>query len=184
MRRSTIRAAALMLLTALVLLGAGCGSKSSSGSSSQSGSSGGQSAPASSPPAKKVHFAKTKFVLHAGLAFGAFHRYIYKPFRAGAFSRPLSHKKALLKGAAAALFVVHEVKVARTDVQSSPLLSKLFSPLAALESKVTGLRTAFRGGRSDPAQINSANTDITNIGRQSATSGAPVRDLPTPALGG
>jgi hypothetical protein len=25
-----------------------------------------------------------KFVLHAGLAFGAFHRYIYKPFKAGA----------------------------------------------------------------------------------------------------
>ncbi len=180
MRRIAIRAAALMLLTAFVLLGAGCGSKSSSGSTSQGGSSGSQT----SPPAKKVRFAKTKFVLHAGLAFGAFHRYIYKPFRAGAFSRPLSHKKALLKAAVAALFIVHEVKVARTDVQSSPLLTKLFSPLAALERKVAGLRTSFRGGRADSSQINSANTDITNIGRQSATSGAPVRDLPTPMLGG
>jgi len=26
------------------------------------------------------------FVLHAGLAFGAFHRWIYKPFKAGARS--------------------------------------------------------------------------------------------------
>jgi len=38
-----------------------------------------------------VHLAKTKFVLHAGLAFGAFHRYIYEPFRSGAFTSPLHH---------------------------------------------------------------------------------------------
>jgi len=182
MGRMTLKAAVLTLLTAFVLLGAGCGSKSSSSGSSQSGSNGGQSS--SSQPPKKVHFAKTKFVLHAGLAFGAFHRYIYKPFRAGSFSRPLSHKKALLKAAVAALFVVHEVKKARETAQSSPLLTKLFSPLAALENKVTGLRSSFRGGRANPAQIDSANSDITSIGQKSVSSGAPVRDLPTPALGG
>ncbi len=103
MGRMTLKAAVLTLLTAFVLLGAGCGSKSSSSGSSPSGSNGGQSS--SSQPPKKVRFAKTKFVFHAGLAFGAFHRYIYKPFRAGSFSRPLSHKKALLKAAVAALFV-------------------------------------------------------------------------------
>jgi len=182
MGRMTLKAAVLTLLAAFVLLGAGCGSKSSSSGSSQSGSNGGQSS--SSQPPKKVRFAKTKFVFHAGLAFGAFHRYIYKPFRAGSFSRPLSHKKALLKAAVAALFVVHEVKKAREAAQSSPLLTKLFSPLAALENKVTGLRSSFRGGRADPAQIDSANSAITSIGQKSASSGAPVRDLPTPALGG
>lgn len=29
-----------------------------------------------------VPFDKTKFVLHAGLAFGAFHRFIYAPYKA------------------------------------------------------------------------------------------------------
>jgi len=183
MGRMPLKAAVLTLLTALVLLGAGCGKSSSSGSS-QSGSNGGQASSGSGQAPKKVRFAKTKFVFHAGLAFGAFHRYIYKPFRAGSFSRPLSHKKALLKAAVAALFVVHEVKKAREAAQSSPLLTKLFSPLAALENKVTGLRSSFRGGRAEPAQIDSANSDITSIGQKSASSGAPVRDLPTPALGG
>ena len=30
--------------------------------------------------------------LHAGLAFGAFHRWIYKPAKAGELSHPLEHK--------------------------------------------------------------------------------------------
>ncbi|MEV7908560.1 hypothetical protein AB0P04_43915, partial [Streptomyces anulatus] len=30
-------------------------------------------------------FAKIRFALHAGLALGAFHRYIYKPLRSGGF---------------------------------------------------------------------------------------------------
>jgi hypothetical protein len=38
--------------------------------------------------------------LHAGLAFGAFHPYIYKPFRAGWFSQPQAQKRALVKARA------------------------------------------------------------------------------------
>jgi hypothetical protein len=30
-----------------------------------------------------VNFDKTKFVLHAGLGFGAFHHFIYAPYKAG-----------------------------------------------------------------------------------------------------
>ena len=62
------------LLAACLALVAGCGS------SNQNTAAGGQTTSAQST----THFAKTKFVLHAGLAFGAIHRYIYKPLRAGA----------------------------------------------------------------------------------------------------
>ena len=76
-----------------------------------------------------VHFAKTKFVLHAGLAFGAFHRYIYKPYKAGDFTPVSSHKLTIVKAGAAGLFAYHEIKIALVDAQSSPTLSKLVSPL-------------------------------------------------------
>src|SRR5437879_4112962 len=95
-----------MMLVCITAFGvAGCGSSSASSSAGGSGSG----AAVSSSSGGTTHFAKTKFVFHAGLAFGAFHRYIYKPFRNGAFGRPFSHKLALIKAAVASLFVYHEL---------------------------------------------------------------------------
>jgi hypothetical protein len=164
-----LRGWVLPIVIVLALGLAGCGSSSSSG--------GGGAAP-------HVHFAKTKFVLHAGLAFGAFHRYIYKPFRSGGFTPPLHHKAAILKAGVAALFVYHEVKIALVDARSSPLLSKVVSPLTALQSKLNGLRQSLSAGRLDSGAINTANSTVSSIGSQSAHSGAPIRELATSRLGG
>jgi hypothetical protein len=164
-----------VVLVALALVFAGCGS---SGSSSAGG--GGGSSAASTTPSKKVHFAKTKFVFHAGLAFGAFHRYLYKPLKAGVFSKPLSHKAALVKAALATAFIVHELKIAYTDAQSSPILTKLLSPLTALKGKITAMIAGLKAGHYDPAQINSAQSDVASITSQAGNSGASVQDLPVP----
>jgi hypothetical protein len=59
------------------------------------------------------HLAKTKFVFHAGLAFGAFHHVIYGPFKAENFTHPLSHKAAVANAALAAKFVYHELETRR-----------------------------------------------------------------------
>ncbi len=70
---------ALVVLTLLALLVAvsGCGNKTKvvSGTNKQ-----GQTTTRTVP---SVRFAKAKFVIHGALAYGAFRRYIYKPFRAG-----------------------------------------------------------------------------------------------------
>ncbi len=181
----------IVVLAAVLVLGAvGCGSKSKSNTSSpdangnapatQSTSAG----PTSSGGGKKTHFAKTKFVIHAGLAFGAFHRYIYKPFKAGVFGRPTSHKAALAKAALAAVFAYHETKVALKDAQSSRILSRLVSPLTALQTKLRNMGAGFKHGQYNGAQINSANTDTTTASAASAKAGQPIRDQPTPSLGG
>jgi hypothetical protein len=155
------------LVLALAL--AGCGSSSSSGGGGSS---------------QHVHFAKTKFVLHAGLAFGAFHRYIYKPFRSGGFTPPLHHKAAIVKAGVAALFVYHEVKIALVDARSSPLLSKLVSPLTALQQKLNGLHHGLSAGHLDSGAISAANNAVSSIGSQSAHSGVSIRELATSKLGG
>ncbi|GAC1522942.1 MAG: hypothetical protein NVS2B6_08410 [Thermoleophilaceae bacterium] len=174
---------ALILVFAAVVTGCG---KSSSSSSSQSSAQSSSSSGGSSdqPPAKKTHFAKTKFVIHAGLAFGAFHRYIYKPFRAGGFTPPLRHKAALVKGGIAALFAYHEIKVALHDAQSSPLLRKLVSPLTALQTRLRTMASSLRRGKLDSGDITSANRDTTAISAESAGKGQPITDQPTPSLGG
>ena len=78
-----------------------------------------------------VTLARTKFVLHTGIAVGAFHRYVIKPYRAGAFKQGApGRKKALLKAGASALLAYHELKVAAHDANcDGPALKKLAHPL-------------------------------------------------------
>jgi hypothetical protein len=168
---------ALLLVLTLALLTA-CGSKSSSSSSA---SEGGAAAGQTTTAPKHIRFAKTKFLLHAALAFGAFHRYLYKPFKAGVFSHPLQNKLALVKAAVAAAFVVHELRKASEDAQSSALLRKLFSPLTALAAGVTGLVAAVKAGHAEPAALNSANGAIESIKQSASSAGVHVGEH-APAL--
>lgn len=171
MRRLT----ALLLVLALAgatLGAAGCGGGSNG--SSASGVSGG-----------KVHFAKTKFLIHAGLAFGAFHHFIYKPFRAGGFRKGAPGRtKALIKAGAAGLFTYHEVKIALRDAQSSKTLSKLVSPLTALQNRVSGLGPKLKGGNVNPGELNGVGNDVSHIGDLSSKAGAGIREVVPPTPGG
>lgn len=153
----------LLTLIAVLALGlAGCGKSSSSGSSTSTPQS-------SSQPA--TSFAKTKFVLHAGLAFGAFHHFIYKPYKAGKL-----HGFGLVKGGLAGLFAYHEVKLALTDARSSPLLSRLLSPLTALSNKLQSLGSSLKGGSVDPTAIESTNTDVGVASAASKAAGQPISE--------
>lgn len=170
------RLSALLVIALLALTGCGKSSSSSTGSATPPQNSTAQGG-------SQTHFAKTKFVLHAGLAFGAFHRYIYKPFRAGKFSGPIfANKLAKLKGALAAAFSYHEIRLALDAARSSRLLSRLLSPLLALQTKLSGLKEGLKRG--DSSQVAGANSDAATISGLSRTAGQPVSDLPTPQLGG
>jgi len=134
-------------------------------------------APTATAVAAKTKLAKTKFVIHAGLAFGAFHRYIYKPFKKGGL-----HGFGLIKAGLAGLFAYHEVKLALVDAKSSPLLTKLVSPLTALSSGLQGLGTKLKGGKVDKSAIESANTQIGSASAASSAAGQTIKEA-TPSAG-
>src|SRR5688572_18801113 len=72
-----------------------------------------------------VKFAKTKFVLHAGLAAGAFKRYILDPYQEGRFKAGAEkRKRTFVKAAIAGAFAVHEFKSARRAAESSDVLRR------------------------------------------------------------
>ncbi len=159
-----MRFLSVVLVIAAVAL-AGCGS-SSSGSSSTTATT------ASSPSS----LSTAKFVLHAGLAFGAFHRYIYKPIKEGKLSSPFSHKLTVLKAAAAAAFMAHEIKEAAADAQSSPALAKLVLPLTALAAGVKATVTSAKGGSVSTAQLEQGKSAIESIQTSAASSGATIAE--------
>lgn len=130
-----------------------------------------------------VKFAKTKFVLHTGLAFGAFHRYILKPYQAGAFKKGApKRKRSLVKAGAAGLFAVHELKLARNAALSDDRLRPLAQKVSGLTDKLGGLASAFQGGSFNPTAILGAAGAATALGSDSKGAGAEVKDRATPGF--
>jgi hypothetical protein len=167
--RYPVSLVALACLLALALTA--CGSSSSSSATS---------AASAATTTSTTHLAKTKFVLHAGLAFGAFHRWIYKPAKAGDLSHPLEHKFTTVKAALAAAFVYHELKLALADAQASPTLSKLVAPITDLENKLHGLAGSVKSGGASPADVAGLDSTVSSIKSQAAAAGQPISEL-TPA---
>ena len=162
-----MRLFSVMLAVAVlaVFAAAGCGSSSSSSSSSS----------ATTASAGTVS-STAKFVLHAGLAFGAFHRYIYKPLKAGTFKNPLSHKLAVLKAVAAAAFTTHEVKAASEAAKSNPKLAKLVAPLTALSAGIGAVVASAKSGKPNVSQLESSNSAIDSIKSEASSAGASVAE--------
>lgn len=166
----------MRLLSVVLVLGvlalAGCGSSSNSTSSSGTSASAAAAKTSTSP----TQLATAKFVLHAGLALGAFHRYIYEPLKAGEFTNLLHHKLALLKLTTAAVFAIHELKLATAAAQASPLLSKLVPQLLILSSGVTNALGRLKAGSFKPAEVESAVPGIESIKGAAAAAGVPVKE--------
>jgi len=163
-----------LVLCVFALAVAGCGSSSSSPTSSAA------AAGSTAATTTTTHLAKTKFVLHAGLAFGAFHRWIYKPAKAGELSHPLEHKLTTVKAALAAAFVYHELKLALADAQASPTLSKLVAPITDLQNKLHGLAGSVKSGGASAGDVNGIDSTISSIKSQAAAAGQSITEQ-TPA---
>jgi hypothetical protein len=159
------RTAVLALLLACLAAGvAGCGSSKSSSSSSAAGTT------------ATTHLAKTKFVFHAALAFGAFHHFIYAPARAGELTHPLSHKRTVAKAGLAAVFSYHELKLAAQDVKSSPVLSKLFAPITIVATKIKNLGSSIKGGHASSSNVEGINSSLASIKSTAASNGQGFSD--------
>ena len=178
----------LALILTLGVLGA-CGASSTMNSAptvsgaAPAATATGEATPGSCPTSNTKTFAKTKFVLHAGLAFGAFHRYLYKPLTAGSFSKG-AHGRilTLIKAAAAVVFVEHEIRLSAGDVQANPTLCKLIaSPLRSLAADVSGAVSQLRGGNT--SGVLGAQSNLASITSLAKSHGATIVDQATPSLG-
>lgn len=191
----------LTVLVALSLMLSGCGPKSTSGSTTagsgtSSSSSAGSGATSSSTPdstatsaaapcptSNTTTFAKTKFVLHTAEGFGAFHRYLYKPLKAGTFTggSTLSKVKAFAKAGAAALFIKRQVRLATEDVKGNPTLcNAIAAPLASLSDSISGAVTKLKSG--DASGIEQANSSISSIENSAQSAGAQITENTNPNL--
>ena len=178
MTRSWVR-----LLTVLCCIGAlalaGCGSGSSASSSTAGTASG--SATSTASASSSTHLPTVKFLLHAGLAFGAFHHWIYTPIKAGVLKHPFLHKVTLVKAGLAALFVYHELKIAVQDARASKVLRPVVAPLEAAANKLSQLKASITGGSVNPTDLTGINSQL-NQAAQTATSAGQTITESVPSL--
>ena len=193
----TARKILIPILISLTLLAGGCKNSSSSNAASSpapqasaattSVASADPTAAASAngcPTSNTTSFAKTKFVLHTGLAFGAFHRYLYKPFRAGTFTTgsKLHRAFAFGKAGAAALFIKREARLAIVDVQANPTLcNALAAPLTTLADNIGGEVTKLKGG--DTTGIDNAQKGVAAIESAASSGGAAITENTNASVG-
>ncbi|MFE3795603.1 hypothetical protein [Nocardia tengchongensis] len=128
------------------------------------------------PTSNTVAFAKTKFVLHTGAGFGAFHQWIWKPYKVGTFKKGSNGRvMAFVKAGAAALFVKREIRLATQDVKASPALCKLLAkPLAHIGDKVQAAYTKLRGG--DTSGVTDLENSIDSIEAQAKGAGTAITE--------
>jgi hypothetical protein len=144
--------------------------------------------PQACPTAHARKFAKTRFITNAGLAAGAFKRYIYTPYRSGAFkSDAKGHKRAIVKAAAAGAFALDQLRRAKTNVQADPTLCKTLSaPLQGLGATMSGMVDKLRHGQADPASIGATSGALEQTRGTAGSAGAGFKDkeVPSSMIGG
>jgi hypothetical protein len=161
-----VRPAVVALLLVLTLAAAGCGGGSTSTTTDATGKV---------VVSCHIRLAKTKFALHTGVAAAAFYRYVYRPYRRGAFKKTApGRRKALVKAAASAAVAVHELKVAAKDARcDGPALKRLAKPLDSVLGPLDTLRQLETGG--GIGAIATAQAALARLTTAATTAGAPPR---------
>lgn len=176
-KRTTFRLITAIFAVSIVLLAGGCKSDNSASSTTNAtttAAANNASGDFTCPSSNTINFAKTKFVTHAGLGIGAFHRWIYKPARNGGFAKGAKGRvTAFVKAGAAALFVKRQVRLASEDAKANPTLCKsIVAPLKDISDKISNAVSSAKNG--DISQINSLETDVTNVMSKSKQQGDTI----------
>lgn len=188
-----MRRTPVVLLVLLGLLLVGCGGSGSSGSSGGAVTGGsatptlspsaspGATAAAACPTENTRNFAKTRFVADVGGAAFLVNRYIYRPYRDGAFTRGAQGRTvALIKAGAAAAASAKLLSNARKNAEANPTLCRtVAAPLGRLTDTLGGLTTSLREGTFDPRVVGGLGGEVDRLLERSGDAGVPVEERPT-----
>ena len=127
-------------------------------------------------------FDRTRFLAHAGVAFYAFHHWVYLPYKNQGFAKSTpGHIKNMVKAALALAFAYHEITVAVgiANKSNSKTLKLLVMPLNALGSKFSAVGAKLKGGTYNPIDILNLNKATDAVGGMASGAGMAIKDIPT-----
>ena len=128
-------------------------------------------------------FDKTRFLLHMGVAYYAFHHFVYARYKNGGFASGASGRTGnFVKAAAALLFTYHELKVSYgiANGSSSSTLKLLVSPLNALLGKVSNVHDQLSKGNLNTNDFTDLNNSVNGLSSTAKSNGLNINDVKPP----
>ncbi len=129
---------------------------------------------------------KTRFVTDLGVAFFAFHHWVWAPYHSGDFNLTKPHHvKAMVKGGVALLFAYNRVKAADhlAHVSKSPLLHHLAGAIDKMQNGFHDLGLKLKAGKMDGKMLSGVNASVTALGEAASHSGMTIKDHSVPIPG-
>jgi hypothetical protein len=175
---------ALTLIALLVILFAGvtaCGSssKSTQAATSTSQPASGSAAQSASPSSGSCASAgtrklpKTRLLADLGLTYGLFHRYLYKPYKAGTFHKGASGRTtAIIKAAVATAAIIKLLDNAGKNAAADPTLCKYVPNMENIRSSLSGLTGKIKDGTATSSDVNGTSSLFDQL--KNATGFAPA----------
>jgi hypothetical protein len=158
-----------LVMGLMILLGGAtaCGSSSSStqaaAPASQTASSAGvqtgSPSPASCASAGTRKIPKTRLLADLALTYGAFHRYLYKPYKAGTFHKGAHGRiKAIIKAGLATAVIVKLLSNAKKNAAADPTLCKFVPSIDTIKASLSNLTSKIRGGTATSSDADSTSS--------------------------
>ena len=160
----------MALVIGLMILFGGATACGSSSTSTHAATSASQAAPgagtqtgsasaASCAKAGTRKIPKTRLLADLGLTYGAFHRYLYNPYKAGAFHQGASGRtKAIIKAGLASAAIVKLLSNAGQNAAADPTLCKFVPNIDNIKGSLTSLTSKVKGGTASSSDVDSTNS--------------------------
>ena len=156
----------IALVVGLMILFGGATACSSSSSSTQAATPASQTASSTASPstascasAGTRKIPKTRLLADLALTYGAFHRYLYKPYKAGAFHKGASGRtKAIIKAGLATAVIVKLLSNASKNAAADPTLCKYVPSMDNIKASLSNLADKIKGGSATSSDADSTNS--------------------------
>jgi hypothetical protein len=173
----------------MILLGGAtaCGSSSSStqagAPASQTASSAvtGTASPAAASCASvgTREIPKTRLLADLALTYGAFHRYLYKPYKAGAFHKGAHGRTvAIIKAGLATAAIVKLLSNAQKNAAADPTLCKYVPSMDNIKASLSTLAAKIRGGSATSSDADSTSSLFDQLKNSTGFTAPSTASLP------
>ncbi len=157
----------LALILGLMIMFGGATACSSSGKSATAATSASQSASAANASCAQAgtrKIPKTRLLADLGLTYGAFQRYLYKPFKAGAFQKGANGRTtALIKAGLASAAIVKLLSNASKNAAADPTLCKYVPNINNIKNSLSNLTGKVKNGSASASDVDGASNMFSQL---------------------
>jgi len=102
---------------------------------------------------------KTRLLADLALTYGAFHRYLYNPYKAGSFHQGANGRtKAIIKAGLASAAIVKLLSNAGENAAADPTLCKFVPNINNIKGSLSNLANKIKGGTASSSDVDGTNS--------------------------